>query len=67
VLRFAYAVLAADELVAVSQTVRFEYSDGKTYLAWKVGQNVDPVVWISLFLLLVLIINMFPVKVSTET
>jgi len=61
--RFAYVIIAADELVAVSQTVKFSYDDGRTSLAWKVGQNVDPVVWISLFLVLVVIINMFPVKV----
>lgn len=61
--RFAYAILAADELVAVSQTVNFIYDDGKTFLAWKVGDNVDPAVWISLFLALVIIINMLPVKV----
>jgi amino acid permease len=30
-----------------------------------IGQNVDPVVWISLFLVLVIIINMFPVKVCS--
>ena len=61
--RFAYAILAADELVAVSQTVKFIYDDGKTFLAWKVGDDVDPAVWISLFLALVIIINMLPVKV----
>lgn len=60
---FAYVIIAADELVAVSQTVTFSYNDGRTNLAWTIGQNVDPVVWISLFLMLVIVINMFPVKV----
>jgi len=63
--RFAYVIIAADELVAVSQSVRFHYDDGKTFLQWTVGQDVDPVVWISLFLVLVIIVNMFPVKVSS--
>lgn len=61
--RFAYVILAADELVAVSQLVRFHYDDGTTALSWKIGESVDPVVWISLFLFLVLLINMLPVKV----
>lgn len=56
-------IIAADELVAVSQSVRFHYDDKTTHLSWAVGENVDPVVWISLFLVLVVIINMLPVKV----
>ncbi len=70
--RFAYAVLAADELVAVSNTVKFRYDDrdvpgipnGKTYLNWAVGNNVDNAVWISLFLVIVVTINVLPVKVG---
>jgi amino acid permease len=61
--RFAYAVLAADELVAVSNTIKFRYDDGKTFLHWAVGENVDNAVWISLFLVIVITINLFPVKV----
>jgi amino acid transporter len=62
-LRFSYVIIAADELVAVSQSVAFRYDDGTTYLNWKVGESTDPVVWISLFLVLCVIINMLPVKV----
>lgn len=62
--RFAYAVIAAAELTAVSNTIDFSYNDGKTILRWPVGQNIDPAVWITLFLALVIIINMFPVKVG---
>lgn len=62
--RFAYAILAADELVAVSSTLKFTYDDGTTYLNWKIGHSVDNAVWILLFLVLVAMINMFPVKVS---
>ncbi|TAQ89173.1 hypothetical protein B7494_g2498 [Chlorociboria aeruginascens] len=61
---FAYAVLAADELVAVTNTVRFEYDDGRTYLKWVVGESVDPAIWIALFLVLVVCINLAPVKVD---
>ncbi|KAK3319967.1 putative amino acid transporter, partial [Cercophora scortea] len=63
---FAYAVLAADELVAVSNTVKFRYDDGTTFLNWKIGENVDNAVWITVFLALVIIINMFPVRVFGE-
>lgn len=64
--RFAYAILAADELVAVSSTLKFTYNDGTTYLNWKIGQSVDNAVWILLFLVLVATINMFPVKVGAH-
>ena len=56
-------MIAADELTAVSNTISFRYDDGKTFLNWVTGENVDPAVWITLFLALVIIINMFPVKV----
>lgn len=61
--RFAYAILAADELVAVSNTIKFRYDDGRTFLNWKIGEDVDTAVWISVFLILAVTINMFPVKV----
>lgn len=60
--RFAYAILAADELVAVSNTVKFRYDDGRTALSWVVGDEVDNAVWITVFLILVIIVNLFPVK-----
>ncbi|PMD57773.1 amino acid transporter-like protein [Hyaloscypha bicolor E] len=63
---FAYAILAADELVAVSNTIKFRYDDGKTFLNWKIGEDVDTGVWISVFLILAIAINMFPVKVFGE-
>src|SRR5436190_8203114 len=52
---FAYTVLAADELVAATDTVKFRYDDGRTYLNWKVGENVEPAIWVTLFLALVTI------------
>ncbi|KAM7191108.1 hypothetical protein V8F20_009426 [Naviculisporaceae sp. PSN 640] len=63
---FAYAVLAADELVAVSNTIKFRYDDGRTLLNWEVGESVDNAVWICVFLALVIIVNLFPVKVFGE-
>jgi amino acid transporter len=62
-MRFGYAVLAAEELVAVSNSLKFEYNDGRTFLAWAIGLKVDAAVWIGLFLVLVTLVNLFPVKV----
>lgn len=47
--RFAYAVIAADELTAVSNTIDFRYDDGKSFLNWPIGENIDPAVWISMW------------------
>ncbi|TGO57403.1 hypothetical protein BOTNAR_0202g00070 [Botryotinia narcissicola] len=63
---FAWAVTAAEELVAVSVTLGFHYDDGRTFLAWTIGESVDPAVWIGLFLIIVTAINMFPVKYFGE-
>ncbi|KAK0669781.1 hypothetical protein QBC41DRAFT_249353 [Cercophora samala] len=63
---FAYAVLAGEQLVAVSNAIKFRYDDGITSLNWEVGQNVDNAVWISVFLILVILFNMFPVRVFGE-
>ncbi|KAI1913774.1 hypothetical protein LOZ53_002226 [Ophidiomyces ophidiicola] len=60
---FAYAVLAADQLVAVTNSVKFHFDDGRTHLSWVVGENVHAAVWITLVLVVVSVINMFPVKV----
>jgi amino acid transporter len=50
-------------LVAVSNAIKFRYDDGKTFLNWEVGERVDNAVWISVFLVLVVTFNMFPVRV----
>jgi amino acid transporter len=63
--RFAYAVLASQELVAVADAINFTYDDGITKLNWDVGNSVNPLIWIALFLILATIINMAPVKVYT--
>jgi len=60
---FAYAVLAADQLVAVANTVKFRYDDGRTLLHWHTGESVDSAIWIFVFIAPVTLINMFPVRV----
>ncbi len=65
-IRFAYAVLSGEQLVAVSNAIKFSYEDGKTSLHWTVGERVDNAVWISVFLVLVIVFNMFPVRVRAH-
>jgi hypothetical protein len=47
----------------VSNALKFRYDDGKTFLNWEIGESVDNAVWISVFLILVVTFNMFPVRV----
>jgi hypothetical protein len=61
--RFAYVTLAADEIVAVTNALRFSYDDGRTVLRWVVGNDVDPAVWVTVFIIIVTLINTLPVKV----
>ena len=49
--------------MAVADAINFTYDDGITKLNWEVGNNVNPLIWIALFLILATIINMAPVKV----
>jgi len=63
---FAYAVLGAQELVAASDAVNFRYDDGRTLLSWPTGESVDNAVWISVFLILAITVNLFPVRVYGE-
>jgi amino acid transporter len=63
--RFAYVVTASEELVAVKDALAFHYDDGVVNLKWSVGQNVDAAIWIALFLVIVTIINMVPVRVCS--
>ncbi|KFA76952.1 hypothetical protein S40288_05221 [Stachybotrys chartarum IBT 40288] len=60
---FAYAVLAANQLVAVSNTVKFRYDDGTTFLSWRTGEEVDHAVWFIVFLILVTLFNLLRVKI----
>jgi yeast amino acid transporter len=52
--------------VAVSNAINFVYDDGRTRLVWQVGTEVDNAVWISVFLILVILFNMVPVRVFGE-
>ncbi|KAL2374908.1 hypothetical protein RJZ57_000601 [Blastomyces gilchristii] len=60
---FAYGVLAADQLVAVANTIRFKYIDDYgTHLEWVTGRSVHAAVWVSVVLVTVTLINTWPVK-----
>ncbi|KAK3385885.1 proline-specific permease [Podospora didyma] len=63
---FAFAVTSGTNLVAVSNTIKFLYDDGRTRLAWQTGLDVDSAIWVSTFLALVTIINLCPVRYYGE-
>ena len=57
-------VLGADQIVSVASAIRFQYSDNHTFISWETGMNTNPAIWISVFLVAVVVLNMIPVKVS---
>ncbi|OAA66292.1 proline-specific permease [Cordyceps fumosorosea ARSEF 2679] len=67
---FAYAVLAASQVVAFANALRFSYDDtdigGKTNIQWSIGENVDSAVWISICLVVIVVINFLPVIIYGE-
>lgn len=65
-LRFAYCVLAANQLVAVCNAVKFRYDDGRTFLLWETGERVDHAVWFTVFIVMVTVFNLLRVRVSTQ-
>jgi uncharacterized membrane protein YdbT with pleckstrin-like domain len=62
--RFSYVVMAADQIVTVAASIRFQYDDGRTFINWATGMDTSPALWISVFLVVVIMVNMIPVKVS---
>ena len=61
--RSALAIRGAQELVASAKMINFRYDDGTTSLRWAFGNDINPLAWIALFLVLVTLINLAPVKV----
>lgn len=51
-------------MVGAAETARYRYVDGKTNVTWEVGEKVDTAVWITVFIVLIALINLFPVKVG---
>ncbi|GFF64740.1 hypothetical protein CNMCM6069_005571 [Aspergillus lentulus] len=63
---FSYVVMAADQIVTVAASIRFQYDDGRTFINWATGMDTSPALWISVFLVVVVIVNMIPVKYFGE-
>ncbi|KAI1936363.1 hypothetical protein LOZ66_004823 [Ophidiomyces ophidiicola] len=59
---FTFVIVSAQNLVTAARATGFQYDDGKTFLAWRAGENIDAHIWFAIFLLIVVIINFFPVK-----
>ncbi|EGX93560.1 proline-specific permease [Cordyceps militaris CM01] len=58
------------QVVAFANAVKFSYDDtpfgGKTIIRWNIGENVDSAVWISICLVVIVVINFFPVIIYGE-
>jgi amino acid transporter len=63
----AWVVGAAGQILSASATIEFRYDDGKTNLNWDIGGYINNAIWISIFLFLIISINMLPVKVIFNT
>lgn len=59
--------MGGGQMVAVTNTIKFLYDDGKTRLAWDAVLEIDSAVWISAFLILAITINLMPVRVGLAT
>ncbi|KAF2094250.1 hypothetical protein NA57DRAFT_80663 [Rhizodiscina lignyota] len=67
---FSWVVINAAELLAITQIINFEfpteYLKEQGYpdetLRWPVGQNTSPAVWVFIFLLIVGLVNLLPVR-----
>lgn len=57
-------MVATHNMVGAAETARYRYVDGKTDVTWEVGERVDTAVWITVFIVLIALINLFPVKVG---
>jgi yeast amino acid transporter len=72
--RFAFCCLQATEVSAVAGLFNFqfpqEYLQSMNYprdtLQWDFGMNTSPAVWVAMFLLAALIVNLLPVRVYGE-
>lgn len=56
--------MGADQIVTVASAIRFQYGDDHTFISWDTGMNTNPAIWISVFLVAVVVLNMIPVKAS---
>ena len=69
--RFAWVVIIAAELLAITQIINFRFPEGylrdqnypSTTLGWSFGQDTSPSVWVGIFLLTIGLFNCFPVKI----
>lgn len=72
--RFAYAILTATEVSVLSQTFQFSFTDSylrdhhypEIPLQWGFALSISPAVWAAFALILMLLINLFPVRIYGE-
>ncbi|KAM7185596.1 Amino acid permease domain containing protein [Naviculisporaceae sp. PSN 640] len=67
---FAYVIIVAAELAAIAEIFRFQvpldYLEAQGYperpLEWSAGVTTSPAVWVGLFLVVMLVVNLLPVR-----
>lgn len=67
--RFSWMIFAAAELLAITQIFRFQFEPEylrqfgypQDRVEWSVGINTSPAVWVGLFLIIILLVNLLPV------
>lgn len=72
--RFAFIIVVATEITAIAQLFNFEFSESylqavgypESSLKWQFGQDTSPSVWAGIFLLILLLFNLLPVRVYGE-
>lgn len=72
--RFAYIILVATEVSTVTQLFQFEFAEEylravgypQPNLKWQFGVETSPAVWIVVFLLAILLLNLLPVRIYGE-
>jgi yeast amino acid transporter len=72
--RYFYIMIIAAEVTAVSQLFDFQFDTQylsdvgypEPTLGWSFGQSTSPAVWVALILIIVLVINLLPVRVFGE-
>ena len=72
--RFAYVIVVATEVTAIAQLFNFEFSEDylraveypQDTLRWQFGQDTSPAVWVGIFLLAILLINLLPIRAYGE-
>jgi yeast amino acid transporter len=68
--RFEWVVIAAAEILGITEIFRFQFQSSylqefnypRDTLSWPAGVSTNPAVWVGIFLIIILLINLLPVR-----